>query len=397
MQIIGLIREGKIPSDNRVALTPFQCRWLQQNKGVKVLVQSSKHRCFKDAEYTTLGIAVIDDVSECDVLLGIKEVPVEMLIPNKKYLFFSHTKKMQPYNQQLLKACISKGISLIDYECLEHEDGQRIIGFGFFAGVVGAHNALWTYGKRTGLFNLPRVIDCQDYTALIRHYFGLKLPNIKIAITGSGRVSQGVIDVMHLMGVTEVEPEDYLQRSFTYPVYAQLKGADLYTHKQLQSYKRAHFHQHPEQYNSRFLPYTKCTDILINGVYWDKYLPRLFEDSVIDETFAVQVIADITDDTKGSIPINIGDATIAEPVYGIDRKTYLKTAPFLSTSIDIMAVGNLPNELPRDASNYFGEQLIKYVLDGVLNDGSDLIDRATMVKNGQLTERFGYLKAYAEQ
>lgn len=397
MQIIGLIREGKIPSDNRVALTPFQCRWLQQNKGVKVLVQSSKHRCFKDAEYTTLGIAVIDDVSECDVLLGIKEVPVEMLIPNKKYLFFSHTKKMQPYNQQLLKACISKGISLIDYECLEHEDGQRIIGFGFFAGVVGAHNALWTYGKRTGLFNLPRVIDCQDYTALIRHYFGLKLPNIKIAITGSGRVSQGVIDVMHLMGVTEVEPEDYLQRSFTYPVYAQLKGADLYTHKQLQSYKRAHFHQHPEQYNSRFLPYTKCTDILINGVYWDKYLPRLFEDSVIDKTFAVQVIADITDDTKGSVPINIGDATIAEPVYGIDRKTYLKTAPFLSTSIDIMAVGNLPNELPRDASNYFGEQLIKYVLDGVLNDGSDLIDRATMVKNGQLTERFGYLKAYAEQ
>ena len=397
MQIIGLIREGKIPSDNRVALTPFQCRWLQQNKGVKVLVQSSKHRCFKDAEYTTLGIAVIDDFSECNVLLGIKEVPVEMLIPNKKYLFFSHTKKMQPYNQQLLKACISKGISLIDYECLEHEDGQRIIGFGFFAGVVGAHNALWTYGKRTGLFNLPRVIDCQDYTALIRHYFGLKLPNIKIAITGSGRVSQGVIDVMHLMGVTEVEPEDYLQRSFTYPVYAQLKGADLYTHKQLQSYKRAHFHQHPEQYNSRFLPYTKCTDILINGVYWDKYLPRLFEDSVIDKTFAVQVIADITDDTKGSVPINIGDATIAEPVYGIDRKTYLKTAPFLSTSIDIMAVGNLPNELPRDASNYFGEQLIKYVLDGVLNDGSDLIDRATMVKNGQLTERFGYLKAYAEQ
>lgn len=397
MQIIGLIREGKIPSDNRVALTPFQCRWLQQNKGVKVLVQSSKHRCFKDAEYTILGLAVIDDVSECDVLLGIKEVPVEMLIPNKKYLFFSHTKKMQPYNQQLLKACISKGISLIDYECLEHEDGQRIIGFGFFAGVVGAHNALWTYGKRTGLFNLPRVIDCQDYTALIRHYFGLKLPNIKIAITGSGRVSQGVIDVMHLMGVTEVEPEDYLQRSFTYPVYAQLKGADLYTHKQLQSYKRAHFHQHPEQYNSRFLPYTKCTDILINGVYWDKYLPRLFEDSVIDKTFAVQVIADITDDTKGSVPINIGDATIAEPVYGIDRKTYLKTAPFLSTSIDIMAVGNLPNELPRDASNYFGEQLIKYVLDGVLNDGSDLIDRATMVKNGQLTERFGYLKAYAEQ
>ncbi|MBC7721147.1 MAG: alanine dehydrogenase, partial [Pedobacter sp.] len=294
-----------------------------------------------------------------------------------------------------LKVCISKGITLIDYECLEHEDGQRIIGFGFFAGVVGAHNALWTYGKRTGLFCLPRVIDCQDYTALIRHYFGLKLPNIKIAITGSGRVSQGVIDIMHLMGITEVEPEDYLQRSFTYPVYVQLKGADLYTHKQLQSYKREHFHKYPEQYDSRFLPYAKCTNILINGVYWDKQLPRLFETSIIDETFAVQVIADITDDANGSIPINIGDATITEPVYGIDRKTHLKTPPFLPTSIDIMAVGNLPNELPRDASNYFGEQLIKYVLDDVLSGGSDLIDRATMTKDGQLTERFEYLADYA--
>lgn len=393
--MIGLIREGKIPSDNRVALTPYQCRWLQQNKGVKIVVQTSPHRCFTDAEYTKMGIDIMEDISQCDVLLGIKEVPIAMLVPNKKYLFFSHTKKKQPYNQQLMKAIINKGITLIDYECLEHEDGQRIIGFGFFAGVVGAHNALWTYGKRTGLFSLPRVVDCQDYTALIRHYFGLKLPNIKIALTGSGRVAQGVIDIMHLMGITEVEPEDYLERRFTYPVYVQLKGADLYTHKQLQSYKREHFHEHPEAYESQFLPYAKCTDILINGVYWDTKMPRLFEAATIDDTFAVQVIADITDDTNGSIPINIGEATIDAPVYGINTKTHLKTAPFLPTSIDIMAVGNLPNELPRDASNYFGEQFIKYVLDDVMNGGSNLIDRATMVKNGQLTESFAYLKEYA--
>ena len=394
MLTIGLIREGKVPSDNRVALTPYQCRWLQQNRNVKVLVQTSNHRCFSDAEYTALGIAVADDISESDVLFGIKEVPVAMLIPNKKYLFFSHTKKMQPYNQQLLKACISKGLTLIDYECLEHDDGQRIIGFGFFAGIVGAHNALWVYGKRTGLFNLPRVFECQDYTALIRHYFGLKLPNIKIALTGSGRVAQGVIDIMHLMGITEVEPQDYLEKRFTYPVYVQLKGADLYTHKQLQSYKREHFHDYPEAYESKFSPYTKYTDILINGVYWDKKLPRLFEVPVVHETFAVKVIADITDDSNGSIPLNIGDATMQEPVYGIDKKTLQKTTPFLQTSIDVMAVGNLPNELPRDASNYFGEQLIKYVLDDVLNNTSDIIERATMVKNGGLTERFSYLKNY---
>ncbi len=394
MVTIGLIREGKIPLDNRVALTPSQCKWLQQNRNVKVLVQTSNHRCFSDKEYTSLGIEVREDISESDILLGIKEVPIEMLIPNKKYLFFSHTKKMQPYNQKLLKACISKGLTLIDYECLEHEDGQRIIGFGFFAGIVGVHNALWVYGKRTGLFNLPRVFDCKNYIALIRHYFGLKLPAIKVALTGSGRVAQGVIDIMHLMGITEVEPDEYLEKNFTYPVYVQLKGADLYTHIKLQSYKREHFHIHPEEYESKFSPYIKCTDILINGVYWDKQLPRLFETTIIDETFAVQVIADITDDTNGSIPINIGDATMQEPVYGIDKKSLQKTLPFLQSSIDVMAVGNLPNELPRDASNYFGEQLMKYVLDDLLHGTSDVIDRATMVKNGELTERFSYLKSF---
>ena len=394
MYTIGLIREGKIPADNRVALTPQQCRWLQQYKGVKVVVQTSPNRCFTNAEYMAKGIAVVDDISHCDLLFGIKEVPIAMFIANKKYLFFSHTKKMQPYNQALLKACSSKGITLIDYECLEHEDGQRIIGFGFFAGVVGAHNALYTYGERTGLFHLPRVFSCNNYNTLIRHYFGLKLPNIKIALTGSGRVAQGAIDVMNLMGIIEVEPEDYLARNFTYPVYVQLKGGNLYTHSKLKTYKRDHFHQNPTEYESCFLSYANCTDILINGVYWDAELPRLFETTDINNQFGIQVIADITDDTNGSVPINLGDATIQEPIYGVDKNTKLKTPPFLSSSIDMMAVGNLPNELPRDASNYFGEQLLKYVLDDLLSNGSDIIERATILYNGQLTQRFDYLNDY---
>lgn len=396
MYTIGLIREGKIPADNRVALTPQQCRWLQQHKGVKVVVQASPNRCFSNAEYLAKGIAVVDDISHCDLLLGIKEVPINMLIPHKKYLFFSHTKKMQPYNQALLKACISKGITLIDYECLEHQDGQRIIGFGFFAGVVGAHNALYTYGERTGLFHLPRVFSCNNYNTLIRHYFGLKLPIIKIALTGSGRVAQGAIDVMNLMGIIEVEPEDYLARNFAYPVYVQLKGGNLYTHNKLKTYKRDHFHQNPSEYDNCFLPYAICTNILINGVFWDAALPRLFETTAINNQFNIQVIADITDDTNGSVPINLGDATIEAPIYGVDRKTYHKTAAFLPTSIDIMAVGNLPNELPRDASNYFGEQLLKYVLDDVLTTSSDIIDRATILTNGQLTPRFYYLNDYVK-
>jgi len=397
MLVIGLIREGKIPADNRVALTPAQCRWMKQHRpDVKVVVQSCSTRCFSDDEYKRAGIEVVEDVSHCDILMGIKEVPVDMLIANKTYLFFSHTKKQQPHNQKLLKAILAKNITLIDYECLEHEDGQRIIGFGFFAGVVGAHNGIMAYGNRTKLFSLPRVMESKDYRSLIHHYFGLRLPNIKIAVTGSGRVAHGVIEVMNLMGIHEVEPDEYLERNFSYPVYAQLKGADLYTHKETKTYKRNDFHENAANYRSRFLPYTRCTDVLMNGIYWDQNIPRLFEQTDIDESFSIQTIADITDDEHGSIPINIGDQTIENPVYGVDKKTFMKTEPYLETSIDMMAVGNLPNELPRDASSYFGEQLLKFVLEDILKGGSEIITRATMVKDGKLTEEYSYLSEYAK-
>jgi hypothetical protein len=337
---------------------------------------------------------VLDDISGCDILLGIKEVPVEMLIPNKTYLFFSHTKKLQPHNQNMFKALLRNGCTLIDYECLEHDDGQRIIGFGFFAGIVGAHNGMMAYGKRTGLYHLGRVYQVKDYKALINTYFGLKLPVMKIAITGSGRVAHGVLEVMNLMGVHEVEPDEYLERNFSYPVYVQLKGADLYTHKELKTYKRDHFHTNPQEYRSRFLPYTHCTDVLMNGVYWDETIPRLFEQSDIGDAFRIKTIADITDDTLGSIPINLGDQTIEDPVYGVDKNSFEKTEPYLPTSIDVMAVGNLPNELSRDASRYFGEQLIKYMLDDLLKDGSEIINRATIIKDGKINAGFEYMEEY---
>ena len=294
-----------------------------------------------------------------------------------------------------MQALIEKDITLIDYECLEHGDGQRIIGFGFFAGVVGAHNGIMAYGHRTKLFNLGRVYKHKDYRELIHTYFGLRLPEIKIAVTGSGRVAHGILEIMNLMGVTEVEPDEYLERKFSYPVYVQLKGQDLYTHKDLKTYKREHFHEHPQQYRSRFLPFTRCTDILMNGIYWDTNYPRLFVKEDIDDSFIIQTIADITDDMNGSIPINLGDQTMEEPVYGVNRKTFEKTDPYVPGNIDIMAVGNLPNELPRDASRYFGEQLIKYVLPDLLGRGSDILTRATILKNGKLTTPFCYLEDYA--
>jgi hypothetical protein len=394
---IGLIREGKIPADNRVALIPAQCKWINRNSDdVRIVAQTSASRCFTDKEYSNAGVEVREDISDCDILLGIKEVPVSQLIPGKTYLFFSHTKKKQPHNRELFRAIIAKGITLVDYECLEHEDGQRIIGFGFFAGIVGAHNGMMAYGKRTGEFELERVYRQRSFRELIHSYFGLGLPPLKVVVTGSGRVAHGVVEIMNLMDIHEVEPDEFLGKKFSYPVYTQLKGAQLYSHSISKSYAREDFHEHPENYKSIFLPYAFAGDILMNGVYWEKKVPRLFEkEDVQHSNFRIKTIADITDDADGSVPLNLGDQDIQHPVYGVDKNNFEKTAPYLPGSVDIMAVGNLPNELPRDASRYFGEQLIKYVLKDLTGAGSDMITRATMVKQGKLTDEYADLKDYA--
>jgi saccharopine dehydrogenase (NAD+, L-lysine forming) len=400
MITIGLIKEGKTPQDNRVALTPAQCKFIkQQDAKINILVEASATRCYSDDEYRRAGITVVTDISQADILFGIKEVPKETLIPNKTYLFFSHTRKKQPYNQKMLQDIIAKNITLIDYECLTHNDGTRIIGFGFFAGVVGAHNGMWSYGKRTGAYDLVRVHQQKNFQELVHTYFGLKVPPIKIAVTGSGRVAHGILEIMNLMEVHEVEPEEYVDRNFDYPVYVHLKGKDLYMNKFTGKYVREEFHDKPDRYTCKFLPFCEHTDILMNGVYWDKTVPRLFEKyHVANPLFKINTIADITDDLDGSVPINLGDQTIADPVYGVDRNKITKTDPFLENSIDVMAVGNLPNELPRDASRYFGEQLIKFILKDLFYNATEpILQRATITKNGQLTSEFEYLTDYANE
>ncbi len=243
---------------------------------------------------------------------------------------------------------------------------------------------------------LGRVYEQKDYLELIHTYFGLKLPPIKIAVTGSGRVAHGILEIMNLMDAQEVEPDEYLSKQFSYPVYVHLKGADLYTHKENAAATRVKiFHANPQEYECLFHPYCLQTDILMNGVYWDKDMPRLFEtDDIKQAAFRIKTIADITDDTNGSIPINYGDCTMNDPVYGVDKTTGEKTKPYLINSIDVMAVGNLPNELPRDASRFFGEQLIKHVLSDFVK-GSSIIEHANILKAGKLTSNFEYLSSYA--
>ncbi len=396
---IGLIREGKIPPDTRVALTPQQCSDLRDlYPQITVVAEASPNRCFKDDEYKNAGVHFQDDLSDCDVLLGIKEVPVDKLIPGKTYFFFSHTKKKQPYNQKLMHTLIEKKIRMIDYEALTYDDGQRILGFGFFAGVVGAHNGLLTYGRKTGKFNLKPAHECADMADMLHQYRDVALPPIKIVLTGAGRVTAGLLEIMHHWDVESVEPEDFLEQEYEYPVYTLLKGASLYAHKQTSLYARNDFHAHPEDYNCKFLPFAHKADVLMNGIYWDKTIPRLFEKTDVQHPdFRLSVISDVTCDEDGSVPLNLGSSTIADPVYGYNRTTGAKDLPFKNDEniIDVMAVDNLPNELPRDASMHFGEHIIKYILPELIKEESTILDRATICRDGVLTAHFEYLSDYA--
>lgn len=396
---IGIIREEKTPPDNRVPLSPEQCVEVQNKFPVKITVESSPGRCFPDEAYHDAGIRVSNDLSSCSILLGVKEVPPEKLMEGKTYLFFSHTRKKQAYNQGLMHTLIRKKIRMIDYECLTDDQGQRLLGFGFYAGITGAHHGLLIYGKKHKKYDLRPAHACIDYNDMVAQYRNVSLPPVKILLTGGGRVASGMLDIMQHFGISGVAPEEFRSTSFNRPVYTLLKGAQLYARKDSGSYTREDFHSNPEAYRCLFPDYSASTDILMNGIYWDQNIPRLFEkEAVQDADFRVSVIADITCDKDGSVPINIRSSSIADPVYGIDRTTMQEAPPYQSGKqyIDVLAVDNLPNELPKDASADFGKELIQKVFPDLLgNPGSEMIRRATICENGRLTNAFAYLSDYA--
>ena len=395
---LGIIKEGKTPPDARVAFTPEQCRMLLNN-GWNIRVQKCPYRCFSDEEYCSLGVPVVDDVSDADILIGIKEVPVYQLIEGKTYFFFSHTIKKQAHNSVLLKTILEKRITLIDYEVLTDDSGERLIAFGRFAGIVGAHNALYTYGKRTGLFDLPRMNSFLHYSDARQFYKSLILPKIQIVLTGKGRVSNGAADVLRDMGFVEVSPADFINVKHEAGVFTQLDCKSYVKKNDGAEFEKIEYYQHPERFTMDFMKYLRVADIFINGIYWDKRSPAFFELNDISRSdFYTSVIADITCDIApdSSVPVTIKASTIAEPVFGFDRSSLTECKPYSQDSIDVMAIDNLPNELPRDASETFGEKFISTILPELMLDQSKILDRATIAKNGNLTSYFSYLSDYVK-
>ncbi len=394
---IGVIREEKIPHDKRVAFTPDQCVKLVTEFNVEVAVQPSTYRCFSDAEYLQKGVKIKEDLSDCDILMGIKEVPPAFQVPEKKYLFFSHTIKEQPHNKELIRSLLNKKITMVDYECLVDEQDNRVIGFGRYAGIVGAYNGLMAYGLKYKLYNLKPADQSHDKKELFEGLSKVGLPNVKIIVTGGGRVANGAQETLGAMNIRKVTPYEFLNYSFREPVYVQLHSHDYYEERSGKPFSKFDFYNHPENFKSAFNKYAAICDILIHCAYWDPHAPVLFTlKEMKDPGFRISVIADVTCDINGSIPSTVKPTTIEDKFYGFNPMDGEVKTPFLLGNVTVMAIDNLPCELPRDASEGFGKHLLERVipeLTGATDTG--LIPRATICEEGKLTPRFAYLKNYA--
>ena len=397
---LGIIREGKTPPDKRVALSPEQCEYILNNyPDVEVFVQKSEIRKFKDDQYAKLGVAVVDSVEDCDVLIGVKEVPIDELIPNKKYIFFSHTFKEQPYNRALLKAILAKNIQLIDWEVITNAKGQRLIAFGRYAGIVGCYNGFLAYGLKHGLYSLKRANACEDRAEMEAQLENIKLPsNFKLVLTGSGRVGGGALEIIHKMGMKKVSPSDFLANSYNEPVYTQLNVADYNKRKDEAAFIKKEFFNDPTGYESDFLKYAQTANMYVACHYWDSRAPFIFtREDAKNQDWNISVVADVSCDIDCAVASTLRPSTIADPLYGYNPITEKEDDFYANNTIGVMAVDNLPCELPKDASVDFGKMFIEHVLEPLRgNDPDNIIARASETKDGQLTSYFSYLEDYVK-
>ena len=395
----AVIQERKSPPDRRVVLDPMSCLKLLSNfPSAELMIETSPIRVFSDAEYLKLDLKVVENVSDADILIGVKEVPIEALIPNKSYFFFSHTIKKQPYNRDLLRAILDKNITLYDHETLIDENNQRLIGFGYYAGVVGAYNGIRTLGIKDRIFDLPKAYTLNGLKELQSELDAISLPCIKIILTGSGRVGQGAKEILDHLKIKQVSIEEFLSKNFNEAVYVQLDVLDYCERIDGKQLGKLDFFQHPEAYRSTFDRFTSVADMFVAGHFYGKGAPVFFtREQAKAASFNLKVVADISCDIDGPVACTIRPSTIENPIYGYDPQSETEVDYMKSNAIAVMAVDNLPCELPKDASEGFGNTFVKEIIPAFFNnDVNGILERSRMTKNGQLTPAFSYLQAYLD-
>ncbi|QDW22816.1 NAD(P)-dependent oxidoreductase [Flavobacterium sp. KBS0721] len=395
----GIIKERKNPPDRRVVFSPNELAKLKQTYHDAIVeVESSDIRIFSDVQYKSMGITVTDDVSGSDVLFGVKEVPVENLIPNKAYFFFSHTIKKQPYNQKLLKAILEKNIDLYDHETIVDDQNRRLIGFGKYAGMVGVYNGIRAFGIKFELFKLPKAETLAGKDALIMHLKRLNLPALKFILTGTGKVGSGAKEILDAIKVKEITIENYLTKNYAQPVYVQLDVLEYNKRIDGEVIDFRDFVAHPAEYVSDFEKFTKVSDIYFAGHFYATGAPMILTREMLNASDCkLKVVADISCDVKGPIACTLRSSTIEEPIYGYFPLEDREVEVFHPAAVVVMAVDNLPCEIPKDASEGFGEQFMEHVIPAFFNGDKDgILQRAKITENGKLTERFAYLQDYVD-
>lgn len=396
---IGIIKERKNPPDRRVVLSPKICKELLNTfPQLEIKVESSDIRVFSDEDYRKEGMDVVTDISDCDVLLGVKEVPISHLIANKKYFFFSHTIKKQPYNRDLLLAILKKNIELYDHEVITNSDNIRVVAFGRYAGIVGAYNGFRTYGLKFNIFNLPKASELHDQKMLMSELKNCELPNIKVVLTGKGRVGNGSKEMLDGMQMREVSVDSFLNETFDEPVYVQIDVLDYNSRKDGKIKEMSDFFSNASEYESTFMKFAEVADMYIAGHFYGDGAPYLFtRDDAKSAVFNIKVVADISCDIDGPVAATIRSSIVAQPNYGYDPISEQEVDFRAKGAIAVMAVDNLPCELPKDASDGFGESFAKYVIPAFFNNDEDgVLERGKMTENGNLTGRFSYLQDFVD-
>jgi alanine dehydrogenase len=395
----AIIKERKNPPDRRVVFSPSKLREVvKQFPQAQFKIESSDIRVFPDEDYKNAGFQVVHNVSDCEVMLGVKEVPIDALIPNKKYFFFSHTIKKQPYNRKLLRVVLEKNIELYDHETITNKKGVRLIGFGRFAGIVGAYNGFRAWGLKYNSWQLPKAGTLPDQAALINQLNSIKLPNIKIVLTGSGKVAKGAQEMLDAMKIKQVSVNSYLKETFNEPVYCKIDVLDYNKRKDGKVINNYDFYNNPQDYESNFMEFAKVTDFYIAGHFYGDGAPYLYtRQDVKSPDFKIKVVADISCDVDGPVATTLRASTIADPIYGYNPQTETEVDYKNESAIAVMAVDNLPCELPQDASEGFGNMFLQHVIPAFFNNDKDgILKRAKLTENGKLTPRFSYLQDYVD-
>ena len=404
---ISIIKEARV-DENRTPFTPNQIQTLIANfPNVVILVQPSKNRCFRDEDYFKAGAKIEEDISNSDIIFGIKEVEISKLIKNKTYLFFSHTSKVRKdikqttqdkaivYKKELLREVLKKNITLIDYENIRETSGKgyRYLGFGRFAGIVGCYNTLNLYLKLHKKQLLPRAFEINSYKKIKELISQQNFNKLKILLTGRGNVAKGSMEVLTHANIKQISINDYLKKKHDEAIFCNISTREYVERKDGKSFSHQDFISNPYEYNSKAKDFLVDADMLIAGHYWDSKFPKLFYPEQINEFKNLKIIGDITCDINGSIPTTIRPTSIAKPYYSIDINS-MKEISLDDKGIAVMAVDNLPSELPCESSEEFGENIISEVLPFLINKDDGRINRATTASKGKFCPLFSYLENF---